>query len=133
MIKTKSAYKQPESSDGSRYLVSRYWPRGMTKERMRLTGWVKDLAPSRELLRDWKDGAIDWAEYTERYCTDMAEQREQLRELAEEAYSGVITLICFENEEDPHCHRHLLRAMIQATGGRGVDSGREATEECGTT
>ena len=60
MVKTKSAYGHAEPSDGSRYLVSRYWPRGISKQRLQLTTWLKQLAPSKELLRDWKDGAITW-------------------------------------------------------------------------
>ncbi len=37
MIKTKSAYDPVEESDGERILVSRYWPRGLSKKRLSLT------------------------------------------------------------------------------------------------
>ncbi len=54
MVKTKSAYDPVEESDGERILVARYWPRGLSKERLSLTEHLKDVAPSIELLRDWK-------------------------------------------------------------------------------
>ena len=61
MVKTKSAYDPPEESDGERILVSRYWPRGLSKEHLSLTEHLKDVAPSIELLKDWKASKISWA------------------------------------------------------------------------
>ncbi|MHC4629299.1 MAG: DUF488 domain-containing protein [Planctomycetota bacterium] len=112
MIKTKSAYDPVEESDGERILVSRYWPRGLSKERLTLTEHLKDVAPSIELLRDWKAGNISWAEYAERYRREMSQQQDKIEELAKRAIDKTITLQCFEREGDPHCHRHLLKSLI---------------------
>lgn len=48
----KRIYDAPDESDGYRILVDRLWPRGIKKERAKLDGWEKDLAPSTE-LRKW--------------------------------------------------------------------------------
>jgi len=45
MVKTKSIYQKSEESDGERILVSRYWPRGLSKERLALTEHLKEVAP----------------------------------------------------------------------------------------
>jgi len=113
LVKTKSVYDPVEESDGQRILVSRYWPRGLSKKRLSLTEHLKDVAPSVDLLRDWKTGNISWAEYEKRYHQEMLQQREMIGELAERANSKIITLLCFEREDNPHCHRHLLKRLIE--------------------
>lgn len=113
MVKTKSVYDPVEESDGQRILVSRYWPRGLSKERLSLTEHLKDVAPSIELLQDWKTSNISWTEYEKRYHQEMAQQREKISELAERANGKTITLLCFEREDNPHCHRHLLKSLIE--------------------
>ena len=94
-------------------LVSRYWPRGLSKERLSLTEHLKDLAPSIELLRDWKTSNISWAEYEKRYYQEILQQQERIELLAKKASCKAITLLCFEREDNPHCHRHLLKSLIE--------------------
>ena len=71
------------------------------------------MAPSIELLRDWKAGNISWAEYEKRYHQEMSQQQEKIKKLAKRATDKTITLLCFEREDDPHCHRHLLKSLIE--------------------
>ena len=113
MIKTKSVYDPAEESDGERILVIRYWPRGVSKKRLAIKEWLRDLAPSVKLLRDWKNGNIAWDEYIVRYHNEMAVQKKRIEELAQRAKQDAITLLCFEREGNPHCHRYLLKRMIE--------------------
>ena len=113
MVKTKSVYDPVEESDGQRILVSRYWPRGLSKEQLSLTEHLKDAAPGVELLQDWKKGNISWGEYKKRYHQEMTQQHETIRKLATRASDKIITLLCFEREDNPHCHRHLLKKLIE--------------------
>ena len=57
MINTKRVYEAVSSTDGTRLLVERLWPRGVKKTSLKITGWPKDVAPSTE-LRLWL--AIGW-------------------------------------------------------------------------
>lgn len=116
MIKTKSAYELPDKSDGERILISRYWPRGLSKERLSIEAWLKELAPSKELLMDWKTEKITWQEYEKRYLKEMSAQKEKINILSEKTRHGTITLLCFEKEENPYCHRHLLKKLIEQEG-----------------
>ena len=113
MVKTKSVYAPVEESDGQRILVSRYWPRGLSRERLSLTEHLKEVAPSVELLHDWKAGNISWAEYKKRYHQEMLQQQDKISKLAKRASCKTITLLCFEREDNPHCHRHLLKKLIE--------------------
>ena len=113
MVNTKSVYDPVETTDGKRFLVSRYWPRWLSKDKLKLTGWIRELAPSKELLQDWKSKNITWQEYELRYFKEMENKQEFIKELANLAASGTITLLCFEKENNPHCHRHLLKQLIE--------------------
>ena len=113
MIKTKSVYDPAEEADGERLLVSLYWPRGISKERLSVSQWVQNLAPSKKLVQDWKAGSLTWAEYESRYSEEMAARQADIEALAKKSALGTITLLCFESEGDPHCHRHLLKRMIE--------------------
>jgi uncharacterized protein YeaO (DUF488 family) len=114
MVKTKSVYDPVKTSDGGRILVTRYWPRGVSRKRLCITDWLRNLAPSKELVRDWKKQKISWEEYTLRYHEEMRGQREAIRGLAKRAKRGTIILLCFEREDDPCCHRHLLKRLIES-------------------
>lgn len=48
----KRVYAEPARSDGTRVLVDRLWPRGLTKERASIEAWLRDVAPS-DSLRQW--------------------------------------------------------------------------------
>jgi len=114
MVKTKSVYDPVATSDGDRLLVARYWPRGISRDRLAITDWLPNLAPSKELLWDWKKQRITWQEYTVRYHEEMREQQAAIKELADRAKRGTITLLCFEREDEPCCHRYLLKELIES-------------------
>ena len=114
MVKTKSAYDPVEKPDGQRFLVARFWPRGLSKAKLSLTAWLRELAPGKELLKAWKAGQISWTGYELRYREEMSGRHEEIDRLAGKAAHGTITLLCFEKEGDPCCHRHLLKEMIEA-------------------
>ena len=115
MIKTKSVKDPIEESDGTRILVTRYPVRTQKNIPPFVMEKARVLAPSAELLSDWRGGDISWEEYETRYLKEMsgASQKEKMKELAERSRHEMITLLCFESEANPHCHRHLLKKLIE--------------------
>lgn len=114
MVKTGSVYSQPREDGGLRLLVTRYWPRGVKKELV--DKWIRGLGPSAELIKDWKAGTISWSEFQKRYRAEFKdpEKKKLFDELKEIARAqGAVTLLCTCNEEERHCHRHLLSAMLR--------------------
>ena len=112
MVKTKSVYDPVERTDGKRFLVTRHWPRGIQKTQLKIINWFRELAPGKELLQDWKNEKIAWQEYELRYFKEMESEREVIQKLANLAAYSTITLLCFEKEDNPYCHRHLLKQLI---------------------
>ena len=126
MIQTKSVYSPIEPlKDGLRILVTRFRGRGMPKNRYDV--WMASLGPSEKLLREFQGRKIGWDEFSRRYRRELFEagtidQRNQtiknhgqkftLRLLQELAHRETITLMCHCSEEEPHCHRHVLRSVL---------------------
>ena len=49
----KRVYLPASDDDGERCLVDRLWPRGLKKENAAIDGWLKDIAPSNEIRKDF--------------------------------------------------------------------------------
>ena len=71
-IQIKRIYEAVAADDGFRVLVDRLWPRGISKERAALDDWWKDIAPSPE-LRTWFGHKEErFAEFAEKYRTELS-------------------------------------------------------------
>lgn len=57
---------------GYRVLVDRLWPRGVSKEKVALDEWAKDLAPSDGLRRWYGHEPDKFAEFARRYRAELA-------------------------------------------------------------
>jgi uncharacterized protein YeaO (DUF488 family) len=124
MIKTKRWNDPREADDGFRLLICRYRPRAVPKKKETWDLWWPHLGPSRELHAAYygKQGApIGWEEYRRRYLDEMKGQEESIAFLAEEVVGAgkPITLLCSSACEDAsHCHRTLLKQLIEGWAAR---------------
>lgn len=111
MLKTKSIYAPAGQDDGQRILVTRFYPRGVKRERF--DEWRRELAPSANLLRQYKDAVISEDEFVRSFIVEMnsSESRRVIAELHDRARSSTITILCYE-PDGTLCHRHLLRDVI---------------------
>ncbi|PXY88263.1 DUF488 domain-containing protein [Bifidobacterium asteroides] len=70
-VDIKRVYEQAGDEDGVRILVDRLWPRGVSKERAALSGWLKDVAPSPDLRRWWHHDPDRFEDFARRYRTEL--------------------------------------------------------------
>jgi uncharacterized protein YeaO (DUF488 family) len=70
-VEIKRAYEKPSLSDGTRVLVDRLWPRGISKEKARLDHWLRNLAPS-DTLRKWFHLSDNWEVFKKRYFKELS-------------------------------------------------------------
>ncbi|MBI1658075.1 MAG: DUF488 family protein [Thaumarchaeota archaeon] len=122
MLKTKQIYASADPSDGRRILVARFYPRGVKREHF--DDWVRELAPSPELLRLYKRGRITPTEYAIQYQLEINNDRskEALHKLEHEASTEDVTLLCYEPEGE-FCHRCILKRLILQGNFRPEDIG----------
>lgn len=112
MIKTKSIYKPKEDSDGTRVLITRFYPRGIRKDHF--DEWVRALAPSAELLKGYKEGTVNQEEFKMQFYTQIyssIDSLEALHSISEIARHSNVTLLCYERDGD-FCHRYLVNSLV---------------------
>ena len=119
IIKTKSIRDAKKDTDGVRLLVARYPSR---VKRTHYDLWYPALAPSQYLLQKWKNREITWEDFESEYRREMSRSDkaqahlETLREISRSITNpnpSFITLLCYEAERNPHCHRHILKTIIE--------------------
>jgi len=94
-IRLKRAYEAADDRDGTRVLVDRLWPRGVSKDTAHLDAWMKDLGPSDE-LRTWFGHRPDrWNSFQQRYQEELRAPLRQLllAELQSVARRSTLTLV----------------------------------------
>ena len=111
-FKIKRASETPDPTDGFRVLVDRLWPRGLTREKLRIDAWVKDVAPSTE-LRKWIHSDVSrWAEFRRRYFKELAAQPEAVADLRKRARAGKVTLV-FAARDPENNHAAILKEYLE--------------------
>ncbi len=122
-VVSKRAYEPPSPGDGRRYLIDRLWPRGVTKDRLGLSEWLKDLAPSPELRTWFGHDPAKFPEFRDRYRRELASHPQLLERLTEEAKTGVVTLV-FAAHDAAHCNATVLKELLESRASHST--GRRA-------
>jgi len=110
-LRLKRAYVPAEPDDGTRLLVDRLWPRGVSKAKAALDDWIKDVAPSTELRKWFGHDPARWAEFQRRYRAELREQSEALDRIRVLARAGVVTLV-YSAHDEQHNDAVVLRSVL---------------------
>ena len=89
----KRVYDAPAQGDGTRILVDRMWPRGLTKQRAAVDLWMKEVAPSAALRTWFGHEPARWEEFKRRYFEELDADPGKVAGLARLAEVGGLTLL----------------------------------------
>lgn len=94
-VRVRRVYDTPAEDDGTRVLVDRIWPRGISKEKAHLDEWCKAVAPSTELRKWYNHDPDKFGEFKRRYSIELSgvEESEALAHLRDLAGSRRVTLL----------------------------------------
>ena len=95
-----------------RVLVDRLWPRGVSKDSLKLDRWAKDVAPSNGLRKWFDHDPAKWPEFQNRYRFELAEKLPQLKELAELAAEGPLVLL-YGARDERHNQAVVLKEVLE--------------------
>ncbi|BBA96586.1 hypothetical protein RVR_1944 [Actinacidiphila reveromycinica] len=113
-FRVRRVYDPPEADDGTRVLVDRLWPRGLSKESAAVDEWPRAVTPSAG-LRKWFHAHGDrYGEFSARYraelaAPDPAGALDRLRGLAS---SRPVTLLTAVRDPD-HSHVSVLLEALR--------------------
>jgi uncharacterized protein YeaO (DUF488 family) len=112
-IALKRVYDEPAADDGTRVLVERLWPRGLSKARAHIDLWLKDVAPSHELRLWFGHDPEKFAEFRRRYEAELAagEAHKAFSILRDLARQGPLTLV-FAAHDIQHTNAVVLRDLL---------------------
>jgi uncharacterized protein YeaO (DUF488 family) len=110
-IRIKRVYEEPDADDGTRILVDRLWPRGLTKEKARVDLWLKNVAPSTNLRKWFAHDLAKWTQFEARYREELKKDKEQLSLLKQEAAKGTITLV-YGARDQQHNEAVVLQRLL---------------------
>jgi uncharacterized protein YeaO (DUF488 family) len=110
-VRLKRAYEPPDDADGTRVLVDRLWPRGVSKEKAAVNMWLKDLAPSTELRKWFGHDPDRWPEFRKRYAAEVRQHQEAFGQLRELTRQGPVTLV-YSADDEIHNDAVVLRSLL---------------------
>jgi uncharacterized protein YeaO (DUF488 family) len=112
IINIKRVYEPPSKKDGYRILVDRLWPRGLTKEKVAVSEWTKELAPTPD-LRKWYGHAPGlWKEFQPRYVAELKKNMAVAQFIESHANQQLITLV-YAAKDPLYTHAVVLQQFLQ--------------------
>jgi uncharacterized protein YeaO (DUF488 family) len=117
MITLKRAYDPASRTDGTRFLVERLWPRGISKATLRLDAWLKEVAPSTELRKWFGHDPDRWDEFRRRYFRELASHPAAWRPIVSAARRGRVTLV-YSSHDTQHNNAVALQEFLRKKARR---------------
>jgi len=114
-IAMKRVYEPALRSDGTRVLVDRLWPRGLTKEQAAIHEWLRNVAPSNELRRWYHARPEEWETFRKKYLKELAQPgpQESLRHLYELAQKEKRLTLLFASKRETQNNASVLKELLE--------------------
>ncbi len=110
-LRIKRIYEPPAAQDGTRILVDRLWPRGVSKEEAHVHAWLKEIAPSAELRRWFGHDPEKWDAFRRRYLEELENNPAAVEELKRQIGQSTATLL-YGARDTEHNNALVLRDFI---------------------
>ncbi len=113
-IAIQRVYAPAKSTDGTRVLVDRLWPRGLTKAASALDAWLRDLAPSDELRQWYHARPAQWQAFRRKYLKELreADAENALRQLYALAHKRKRLTLLFASKNETHNNATVLKELL---------------------
>ena len=112
-LRIKRVYEAPAKEDGTRVLVDRIWPRGLSKQQAAVDEWMKVIAPSSDLRSWFGHDPQRWEEFQRRYTLELDAHAEAWQPLVDAAAVDDITLL-YSSRDTEHNNAVALRDYLKA-------------------
>lgn len=117
MIRVKRVYDPPTREDGERILVERLWPRGLSKQKLKLDHWLREAGPSTELRKWFSHDPGKWEQFQRRYRAELAKNPVAWQQILDAEKKGNVTLL-FSSRDTNHNNAVALKSFLdEKTGG----------------
>jgi len=112
MISIKRAYDPADDEDGFRILVDRLWPRGVSKDRLKIDLWLKEVAPSSQLRKWFAHDTQKWKEFQARYLEELKEKKEYLDQIEDIIRKEETVTLVYAAKDEDHNNAQVLKELL---------------------
>jgi uncharacterized protein YeaO (DUF488 family) len=128
MLKLKRAYEPASRADGRRVLVERLWPRGLSKSRLSIDAWLKEVGPSAELRKWFGHDPAKWSSFRTKYFAELDSRPESWQPIVQAGLRGTVTLI-YSSHDPQHNNAVALAEYLRGKMRRRKASGPTVRRE----
>lgn len=114
-IKIKRVYETSDKSDGTRILVDRLWPRGLSKEKAKIDFWARDISPSTELRQWYKHDPEKWQEFKKKYFNELNNNSEGVQALLQHVKGRSVTFV-YSSKKQRLNNAAALKEYVESLG-----------------
>ena len=115
----KRAYEPAAADDGTRLLVDRLWPRGLSRDKAKVSDWLKDIAPSTALRQWFGHDPKRWPDFQRRYEAELQQHSSELDRIRALAKKQTVTLV-YGAHDELHNNAVALRNFLLRGKADGV-------------
>jgi uncharacterized protein YeaO (DUF488 family) len=114
-VRLERVYEPEAEETSTRVLVDRIWPRGISKQSLRVDLWAREVAPSDDLRRWYGHRPDRWREFARRYREELRQpdRAASLERLASLAKAGELTLL-YAARDRARNHAIVLADVVRA-------------------
>ena len=113
MLKVKRVCDPVSHTDGTRVLVERLWPRGISKAKLHLHAWLKHAGPSTQLRKWFGRDPEKWTLFRMHYFRELDSRPEAWRPIVSAARRGTVTLV-YSSHDERHNNAVALKDYVRA-------------------
>ncbi len=113
-VKIKSIYDPATPDDGLRFLIEQHIPEDLNENDLKLSGWLKELAPPPDIKAVFSGDTDSWREFRRLYYQMLLDPSKEfhISMLTEKARSEEVTLV-FNAEDFKRNHAVVLKTLIE--------------------
>lgn len=111
-LKIKRVYEKADVNDGTRILIDRLWPRGLTKEKAAVDLWLKEIAPSTTLRKWFNHEPSKWSDFQKKYIQELKNNHEQVKLLKAQIKKGMVTML-YGAKDEVHNDAIVLKEWLE--------------------
>jgi uncharacterized protein YeaO (DUF488 family) len=113
MIQLKRVYEPAAKSDGYRVLVDRLWPRGLSKAKVKINVWLKDIGPSNDLRKWFGHDPKRWPAFRSKYRRELKLNKAQVAELKRLAKAHPKLTLLYGAHDEQHNQAVVLAEILK--------------------
>jgi len=99
-VELRRVYDEGGATKGYRVLVDRVWPRGFSKEALRLDEWCREIAPSTPLRKWFGHDPARWESFRQKYLKELEGKGDLLAHLRAVARKQTLVLLYSAKDQE---------------------------------